>query len=157
MFSISKIKNKEQIARVRELFLEYQAELGLDLCFQGFQDELDNLPGVYKEPEGCIFIAQNDRNEIIGVVALKPLKEDHTCEMKRLYVVPSYRKHKIGFELIEKVIEDAKLKAYKIMKLDTLEKLKAAMRLYEHFGFVETKPYNYNPDASVKYFEKVLN
>lgn len=156
MFNISKIKSEDQLERIRQLFLDYQAELGLDLCFQGFQEELDGLPGIYAEPSGSILIASNDKNEIIGVVALKKLKETNACEMKRLYVEPAFRKHKIGFHLVENIIEDAKKKAYEIMKLDTLEKLDTAIRLYEHFGFEETQPYNYNPDETVKYYEKRL-
>ncbi|SOE19544.1 Acetyltransferase (GNAT) family protein [Spirosomataceae bacterium TFI 002] len=156
MFKISKIQSENQLERVRQLFQDYQAELGLDLCFQGFQEELDELPGNYAEPKGSILLALNDANEIVGVVALKPLKEKATCEMKRLYVDPNYRKFKIGFQLIEHVIDDAKSKGYDLMKLDTLEKLQAAIKLYHHFGFQETNPYNFNPDATVKYFEKRL-
>lgn len=157
MFRISKPQSLAELSVVKQLFLDYQAELGLDLCFQGFQEELDNLPGIYKEPIGCIFIIRGESEEIAGVVALKPLKEAATCEMKRLYVKPPFRKHKLGFLLVEAIIKEARKKGFEIMKLDTLEKLQAAISLYKYFGFKETKAYNYNPDETVKYFEKKLN
>ena len=39
---------------VKELFIEYAQSLGVDLSFQGFEEELDILPGKYAEPQGCI-------------------------------------------------------------------------------------------------------
>lgn len=154
MFKIAKDQSLEEIETVRSLFRDYQLELGFDLCFQGFEEELEKLPGVYSEPKGAILIAISE-NEIIGVVALKQL-EPTVCEMKRLYVKPAYRKEKIGRNLVQEVIKIAKLLKYEIMKLDTLERLKPAINLYLQFGFEETEPYNYNPDETVKYYQKSL-
>ena len=46
-----------QLADIRALFVEYQRDLGIDLCFQGFQQEIDTLPGGYSEPAGGLFLA----------------------------------------------------------------------------------------------------
>ncbi|UBM59412.1 GNAT family N-acetyltransferase [Marinilongibacter aquaticus] len=136
---------------IRALFEDYQKELGLDLCFQGFEKELNELPGVYAEPEGCILIAEVD-GEIAGVVALKSLGQG-ISEMKRLYVKPSFRSLKLGRKLAEALIEEARSKRYQTMKLDTLSRLQSAISLYESLGFTETSAYNYNPDETVKYFK----
>jgi ribosomal protein S18 acetylase RimI-like enzyme len=77
--------------------------------------------------------------------------------MKRLYVRPSYRKHKIGKALVVQLITDAKQMGYTKMKLDTLQKLQPALQLYQKMGFSQTTPYYHNPISTVVYMEKELN
>lgn len=139
---------------VKSLFLEYAAGLGIDLCFQGFEKELETLPFPYNSPSGTILLAFCD-DRPIGVVALKKW-ENSCCEMKRLYVVPEYRKDKVGEQLASKLLDLAKEMGYTSMKLDTLERLIPAVKLYRRLGFVEIPPYNVNPEADILYFEKQL-
>ena len=134
---------------VRELFREYQSGLGIDLCFQDFETELAELPGVYSPPEGNLWIHEG------GVVAVKPLKDEgiRTCEMKRLYVRPEFRGTGLGRKLAKTTIEWARATGYARIKLDTLSRLEPAVRLYRSLGFVETKSYNFNPENDVLYFQ----
>jgi putative acetyltransferase len=151
-----KIRKAEihEIHVIRELFEEYAKELDVDLCFQNFSKELDELPGIYSEPDGCILTLENQEH-IIGIVALKKL-EDGVCEMKRLYLKPEARKNGYGRKLADALINEARSKGYKFMKLDTIQRLKVAVQMYKAMGFEETSAYNYNPDATVMYFQKEL-
>jgi GNAT superfamily N-acetyltransferase len=84
MYTIREAQTAADIAQARELFMEYQATLGVDLCFQGFAEELASLPGCYARPAGRLLLASNE-SSVLGVVALRPIL-DTDCEMKRLYV-----------------------------------------------------------------------
>jgi putative acetyltransferase len=108
----------------------------------------------YGAPNGALFIAYYN-NEVAGCIALQPL-QDGSCEMKRLYVKPDFRKHKIGAALVQQLLITAKTLGYKKMKLDTLERLQAAISLYKKYGFMVTTAYYQNPLQEVVYMEKEL-
>jgi putative acetyltransferase len=139
---------------VRELFLEYNRFIDVDLAFQGFIDELAGLPGPYSPPTGCIFLGFYGGHPA-GCVALKKIAHN-TCEMKRLYVKPEFQGKGIGRKLAESIIDKAAEAKYTVMKLDTLESLESALFLYKSLGFRETTPYAINPLEGALFFELKL-
>ncbi len=147
-------EKEEDYKATIEIFNEYQQYLGVDLCFQQFENELNNLNSIYKKPAGTIILAKVG-HEIAGCIALKPIEKDN-CEMKRLFVKPAHRGLGIGTSLVEMLIEFAKTAKYKLIKLDTLTNLSDAIALYQKYGFENTNPYVYNPLENVLYFEKKL-
>ena len=145
----------EQIASARELFEEYAASLGFSLCFQNFDQELAELPGKYAPPSGRLLLAYLDA-ELAGCIALRKL-DTGTCEMKRLFIRPEFRKHGLGRVLIEALIEEARTIGYALMRLDTLPgKMDAAIRLYESYGFRDVDPYYASPVEGTRYMELEL-
>jgi len=148
----------ENLSAAIQLFKAYRAALGVDLNFQNFDEEIDHPLQKYGPPQGALFIAFL-RGEPIGCIALQQLPNENksrVCEMKRLYVKPENRKDKAGYLLVEKLIEKAIQLGYNIMKLDTLEHLQPAIKLYEKFGFTITTSYYNNPLPGVVYMEKQL-
>lgn len=139
----------------RHLFKEYSNELAVDLCFQSFEEELANPLKKYGPPTGSLILAFWN-NIPVGTVALQALEEEGVCEMKRLYVQAEYRKYGIGEALVIAILADAKQLGYTKMKLDTLERLKAAITLYLKHGFNITTAYYHNPLPEVVYMEKLL-
>jgi putative acetyltransferase len=144
-----------QVAQARELFLEYAQSLGMNLCFQNFEQELAGLPGHYAPPDGRLFLAEYER-ELAGCVALHKW-ETGVCEMKRLYLRPAFRGKGLGRVLAEAVIAEARNIGYQRMRLDTIEPImKDAVEMYRKLGFREIAPYRPNPIAGAMYMELQL-
>ncbi|MEW6673786.1 MAG: GNAT family N-acetyltransferase [Thermodesulfobacteriota bacterium] len=149
--NIKRAQTPSEIEAIRRLFREYEAFLDVDLCFQSFEEELAGLPGKYAPPDGILLLA-SDGQASAGCGALRKL-EDGVCEMKRLFVKPEFRGIGLGAALAKRLIREAADLGYATMLLDTLDRLKAAMSIYESLGFVRTEPYYQNPLAGVVYWK----
>ncbi len=150
--------NALDLADVRVLMREYAQGLGIDLCFQGFEQELARLPGDYSAPAGALLLARVD-GQAAGCVALRPLAEvDHAnaCEMKRLYVRPAFRHLGLGRRLATALMDHAMQAGYHCVLLDTLDDMEAARGLYASLGFEEVPPYYFNPIAGAHYLKADL-
>ena len=133
----------DNLDAVRDLFREYAKGLGVDLCFQDFEQELSTLPGKYARPKGRLYLAY-DQGEAIACIALRPIDE-RIGEVKRLYVKPTHRRQGLSKILVERIIDDARSLGYKRLVLDTLNTMTPAMNLYKSLGFVEIEAYYPNP------------
>lgn len=133
----------DSIEEIKILFHEYVALIGIDLTFQGYQEELSNLPGKYFRPFGRLYIASVD-GVSAGCIGLRRFDEKRG-EMKRLYVRDQFRGCKIGRLLLEKVILEAQFIGYQAILLDTLSAMEEARALYQSLGFVEIAPYYESP------------
>jgi len=104
---------------------------------------------------GCVALTDITAKSTSHQAANEVMKDDgkKVCEMKRLYVKPTFRKHKIGDALVEKIIAEARALEFDIMKLDTLEKLQPAIQLYLKHGFVMVNAYYQNPLPNVVYMQ----
>jgi len=134
--SASRIAVADDVELVRTLFREYADGLGVDLSFQGFDEEVAALPAGYD----VLLVAGSD-----GCVGVRPFS-DGICEMKRLYVRPSARGTGLGKKLAEAAIAHARTLGYATMRLDT-------MPLYASLGFVEIAAYRHNPVAGTRFME----
>lgn len=155
--AIRQAQSSLELAQARELFLDYAAWLGVDLCFQDFEAELAGLPGAYALPRGRLLLADAD-GQAAGCVALRPLSVDGAqdvsggvAELKRLWVRPAFRHLRLGRRLVSRAIEAAREAGYRRVVLDTLAQMEAARALYKSFGFVPMAAYYDNPLPGVIY------
>ena len=147
-------RTPDDVAAARELILEYQASLDVDLAFQHFADEIASLASTYGPPTGALLLATVD-GAPAGCVGVRPLAPG-CCEMKRLYVRPSARGHRLGRHLAERAMAAARALGYTHMRLDTLPSMHGAQALYLSLGFYEIAPYRDNPVPGTRYLEAAL-
>jgi len=182
MMKLAQAETPEEIEEVRRLLREYEASLGVSLCFQDFERELAELPGEYAPPGGRLLLcsagvspavagASRSRtrgqdahatagetpalHQAVGCVALRRI-DDESCEMKRLYLRPGFRGRGAGRVLAVAIIGEARRIGYKKMRLDTLPSMREAMALYETLGFKRIEPYRYNPIEGAVFAELEL-
>jgi ribosomal protein S18 acetylase RimI-like enzyme len=154
MLTIVQAETQQQLEDARVIFREYAAWLNVDLCFQGFEQELASLPGKYAKPEGRLYLAMFGE-QLAGCIALRKLEEG-VCEMKRLFVREAYRGHKIGVSLIDVLLAEARVSGYTRMRLDTFPSMKQAVALYQAYGFQPIAPYYHNPHRETMFLELLL-
>lgn len=143
---------------VRLVLRDYAASIDVDLGFQGFEDELAGLPGLYAPPAGLLLLATVD-GAVAGSGAFRPLPDadyPNACEMKRLFVRPAFRRFGLGRILAQALMDRATEAGYSSMLLDTLDDMEAARGLYESLGFVEVPPFYFNPIPGAHYLKAEL-
>ncbi|EFO30509.1 acetyltransferase [Roseibium sp. TrichSKD4] len=151
--SILKADTEADLADIRRLFRAYTDWLGIDLSYQGFEEELAGLPGKYVTPDGALFLARNRNGGAMGCIAMRPLEVSSICEMKRLYVAPEGRGLGIGKQLVEAIIQAAQKAGYNKMRLDTLPTMLGALKLYRNAGFKDIPEYYETPISETVFLE----
>jgi len=136
------------------LFNEYAQWLNIDLCFQNFDKELQQLSIMYAATSGGIVLCKKN-NDFIGCSAIRKI-DTTSCELKRMWVQLPYQKLGIGETLLKECIALAKKLNYKEILLDTLKRLQPAIKLYKKYNFIETEAYYKNPNSDVVYMKLVL-
>jgi len=142
-----------EVPEVRRLFREYAAWVGVDLSFQGFEREVEELPGDYVAPAGVLLVAEVD-GEVAGCVAARRWCTG-VCEM-RLFVREAFRGAGCGRALVESIVAWAPAAGYARILLDTLPAMDRAQRLYAGLGIREAAPYRFNPVPGARFLELVL-
>jgi putative acetyltransferase len=140
VLTISQANSEADIAAVRELMREY-ATWAFTLvagshqapAWEGFDEELAGLPGVYAPPAGRLLLAQLD-GQPAGCVCLKG-HDAATSELKRLYVRPSFRGHNLGQHLVKRLVAEAQQADYQRIVLDSHSSMTKAHAIYQAAGF----------------------
>ena len=93
----------------RAILREYAQSLDVDICFQGFEEELASLPGEYDAPQGTLLLALVD-GQVAGCGGFRPLMDSdyaNACEMKRLFIRPAFRRFGLGRTMAQALIDRA--------------------------------------------------
>lgn len=143
------------IVPYREIYKQSVFEF-TDICFEELDKkfEPDGRHSFYNDIEKsfevfyCVVNEENNDNKVLGTVGLKKINND-TVELKAFYLHKDLRGKGLGKRMLETVISKARELGYRSIVLDSVSKYKAAQRLYEKAGFVNTERYNDNQYADV--------
>ncbi len=156
MSEILEAVSGQKLEQIRNLFREYQAELTPQYRARSLEAELSALPGVYVPPKGKLLLA-TVAGQPVGCVGLRPFPQPGACEMKHLYVRPSFRGGKVGRELVERIVEESRALGYSRLRLDTHPPtMHAAVALYRKLGFQEVEPGPVEVVEGLVYMELLL-
>jgi putative acetyltransferase len=107
------------------------------------RNDIDALPGPYVAPDGVLLVACVG-SAAAGSVALARL-DAATCEVRRLWVRPAFRRAGVGRTLTVTCIERAAALGYERVVLDVVPSRTGAIDLYRSLGFTEIEPYDEYP------------
>ena len=139
---------------VRDLLLEYAEALSFNTCFGGFDEELSRLEHFYRPPAGALLLARKGTDNA-GCVGLRQI-DAGTCELRRLYVRPRFRRAGLGRALALEALARARAAGYGRACLETLPAMIEARALYALLGFVPCLPYYDNYATGGDCFELLL-
>ena len=155
MVEFEEATSTEQFDQSILLFKEYASQLDVDLSFQNFDQEIEEIHLQYSRPQGLIYIAYDNSRNAVGCFGIRKFSR-LICELKRMYLKEEMRGLGIGKVMMSEAINAAKELGYIKMRLDTLPTMEAAIKLYTKFGFYEIDPHRFNPVKGTKYFELEL-
>lgn len=111
-------------------------------------------PAELGPPGGIYLVGYRDGTPVCGG-GLKRLP-DGTCEIKRMYVVPSARRTGVARALLSALEDAARSLGYRVARLDTGSRQPHAIAFYQAAGYRRVGNFNDNPAAAF-HGEKSLN
>ncbi len=156
MSEIVEAQTAELVEQVRDLFREYHAELAHEYRPPLFETELAALPAPYAPPKGALLLA-TVAGQPVGCVGLRRFPLEGACEMKRLYVRPTFRGGVVGGSLVRRLVQQARALGYLRLRLDTHPPtMAAAVAMYRKLGFEEVEPEPADRIEGLLYMELLL-
>jgi putative acetyltransferase len=113
-------------------------EYGLSPDSTSTDKDLDTIEASYFLKGGYFGVVE-ENNSIIATFGLYR-ENATTCELRKMYCLPSSRGKGLGKNLLQFALEKAKELGFSRVVLETASPLKEAIGLYKKYGFVEFKP-----------------
>ena len=135
-FIIREIKptdNKEVAKIIRSVILE----MGAPKLGTAYEDKAtDTMFETYQKENSSYFVLEHN-NTIVGGAGIAQLDnyDGNVCELQKMYFLPIARGKGLGSKLITICLEKAKELGFETCYLETLPYMKAAVKLYNKYGF----------------------
>jgi putative acetyltransferase len=121
--------------RATALIFGVLSEFGLPPEPQSKDADLADIEKNYLKRGGSFELIEDRAGNLVGTVGLFPLDEE-SCELRKMYFVPRVRGLGLGSRILERTIAYARASGFKRIRLETVNVLQDAIRLYKRHGFV---------------------
>lgn len=100
--------------------------------------EVEDMYMAYSSPRCRYFVCDSDIG-IVGGGGIAPLigGDKFTCELKKMYFLPSARGKGLGQEVLSECLRAAKEQGFRYCYLETFNTMKDAIKLYRKNGFIK--------------------
>lgn len=123
------------IDAIKSIVFTVLNEYGLESDSSGIDQDLDSIEQSYWSNGGYFGVVEN-AGEIIATLGLYKI-DDTTCELRKMYALPSARGKGLGKFLMDFAISKARELEFERIVLETAAELKEAIGLYKKYGFEE--------------------
>ena len=124
---------------VRELVFAVLAEYGLKPDPGSTDADLDDIEQSYFARGGTFRVLEDPDGSVVGAYGLYPM-ENHTCELRKMYLRRNYRGQGLGKRLLDDALAKARGLGFESVVLETASVLKEVIALYERYGFAPCRP-----------------
>lgn len=149
-FFIREASNQD-CEQIKAIVFGVLREFGLEPDPNETDADLNDIEKNYFKRGGLFEVIVDLENNVLGTVGVFPV-ELHICELRKMYFAPQLRGKGLGKKLMERTVKQAKYLGFTRMTLETASVLKAAISLYESFGFQPYKPEHHAPRSNQSYY-----
>ena len=118
-------------------------------------NDLADLFSSYGKLGEAFFVAL-ENGKVIGTAGVKR-EDDRSAFLRRLFVLPEYRRKQVGSELVERAIQFCREVGYQELIFKTTSTMENAIRLCEKKGFVTKACLDLGPLKLLKYALNLKN
>lgn len=136
LISIRKIKSSDN-SQIRDIIQTVMPEFGASgLGFAIHDAEVSDMFSAFSGPRCAYFVCEIN-GQIVGGGGVAPLLGGaaNTCELKKMYFLPTGRGRGLGQQVLRACLQAAKELGFEYCYLETFNTMKYAMKLYEKNGF----------------------
>lgn len=128
---------------IRQLVFEVLSEYGLQPDPAATDKDLDDLQANYADNGGYFGVVE-EQGRVVASVGIFKI-DTSRCELRKMYVLPSYRGRGLGKQLLQFSLDKARALGFAKMTLETATPLVEAIALYEKYGFTEIQAQHLSP------------
>ena len=135
---------------IRDLVFAVLEEYGLKPDPGSTDADLGDIEQSYFARGGTFRVLEDQDGSVVGAYGLYPM-ENHTCELRKMYLRRNYRGQGLGRRLLDDALAKARGLGFESVVLETASVLKEAIALYERYGFAPYQPDHLSPRCDQAY------